>query len=276
MQEVTIATWNVNSVRARFTHLSDWLKLHNPTVLLMQETKCQDAFFPELELSCLGYNILTKGQKSYNGVAIISKTPLEFSIDHLPHIDAEFSADAEARYIEATIDIQGKIIRIASAYVPNGNSTLQQGETLEQSYRFRYKLDFLARLYARFQTMSSYQKEYFVIGGDYNVAHHEVDLYNPKQAAGDVGFHDAERQALEKLLSCQTIDCFRLQHPKERIYSWWNYRGNAWPMNKGWRIDYLLASENIQDIIQECSIHTQQRGYEQASDHVPVVVKLKI
>jgi exodeoxyribonuclease III len=276
MQEITIATWNVNSVRARFGHLCDWLKAHNPTVLLMQEIKCQDEFFPALELSCMGYNTIVKGQKSYNGVAIISKIPLEASINHLPCIDTEFSTDSEARYIEATISVKGKIIRIASVYVPNGNSTLQKGETLEQSYRFRYKLDFFARLRSRFQVMNSYQKEYFVAGGDYNVARSEIDLYNPKEAAGDVGFHDAEREALEQLFNCKAIDCFRLQYPKDQTYSWWNYRGNAWAMNKGWRIDYLLGSENLQDIMQECSIHTQQRGYECASDHAPVLVKLKL
>ncbi len=268
-----IATWNVNSIRARIDVFSRWVQQANPDVIMLQETKCEDSFFPTMDITTMGYNYVIRGQKSYNGVAILSKIPLQEETNVLDEM--EFGTDLEARYIEATFNIKEKCVRVASVYVPNGASLLAKEEKLEDSARFNYKLNFFKRLQHRANTITEYG-DIFFMGGDYNVAHKEIDLHNPKSARGDVGFHDSERALLDELLHSGYTDCFRKFHPDAQEYSWWDYRTDGWGKNKGWRIDYMLASQSALPYVQNCDIDKETRSWVKTSDHVPVVIQVDI
>lgn len=259
-----IVTWNVNSLRPRLLHLLAFLRDAAPDVVLLQETKCTDDQFPRMEIEDLGYNIAIHGQKTYNGVAILSKFPLEDIITRLPGDDA----DDQARYIEAVASLQnGKAVRVASVYVPNGQSV--------DSEKFPYKFTFLNRLHAHFSALLQH-REIFVAGGDYNVAPQPIDVYDPKSLDGTVCYHPTEREKFRAILNLGYYDAFRTQHPDEQHFSWWDYRESARPMNKGFRIDHLLLSPHAVDILQDCSIEDHWRDLEKPSDHAPVMVKLQI
>ena len=270
---ITVATWNVNSVRARMELLSDWIKANNPDILLLQETKCRDCDFPLIELESWGYNIDMVGEKSYNGVAIMSKYPISVESKKLSFYDIE-GVDEEARYIEGVIEIKGLCLRVASVYVPNGDSKLQDGEALEDSKRFIYKLNFFERLKKRMEEMLKIENEITIIGGDYNVAHKEIDLNSPKSAEGGVGFHMKERNHMTSILDSGYYDMFREKHPDDVEYSWWNYRFGGWQKNYGWRIDYLMVNENALKNCSDCFIDKPVRGLNRPSDHVPVVMTI--
>jgi len=270
-----IATWNVNSIRARLPIVSSWIESENPDILLLQETKCIEESFPLMDFVSMGYNVSIVGQKSYNGVAILSKRPLQVECNHLPSLDIEFADDAEARYIEAIITVGKSVFRIASIYIPNGGSTISTDESLEETRRFRYKVDFFDRLINRIQKVYT-TDEYIVLGGDLNVAHNEIDLYNPEQARNDVGFHYIEREKMSSILDCGFYDAFRAKYPQNAEYSWWDYRRNSWEMNKGWRLDYLFLSHNTKEMLIDCKIDKSQRSLEKTSDHVPIVTLFNI
>jgi exodeoxyribonuclease-3 len=266
---ITFATWNVNSIRARYNNISDALKETKIDVIMLQETKVQDKDFPLELIYSLGYNIAFYGQKSYNGVAILSKFPFESEVKSLP-IYEYGEIDLEARFIQVSITFQGNVITFASVYVPNGAS-VDLKIPLESSSRFVYKLNFFKRLTRYIKENFDLENDYLVFGGDYNVANDEIDLFNPKAAAGNVGFHDSERKLLKDLLSIGMIDMFRALHPTDRQYSWWDYRTSAHIRDNGWRIDYLLASKNIMKKTIECRILKHLRGLEKASDHTIVL-----
>ncbi|MBL0725868.1 MAG: exodeoxyribonuclease III [Alphaproteobacteria bacterium] len=272
---ISIATWNVNSIRARLASVSQWLSSTSPDIILLQETKCMDEQFPISEINHMGYNVDMVGQKSYNGVAILSKRQISTELKQLPLYDSNIE-DLEARYIEAVISFGSSVVRVASVYVPNGSSTLKHGEKLEESKRFRYKISFLQRLAKRVQEVLQFDNEYIVFGGDYNVALQEIDLYNPKSSADDVGFHKEEIKNLKKILNLGLQDTYRFLYPDKIAYSWWDYRRGRWPDDKGWRIDYLLSSKHTLEDTADCLIHKDVRGHEKASDHVPVEIKIKI
>jgi exodeoxyribonuclease-3 len=260
----------------------DWIKLSVVDIILLQETKCRDEFFPVQEFSDIGYNAVFAGQKSYNGVAILSKYPLYVEEKCLPgmmsqKIDElfEVQTDQEQRYIEATTTINGKLIRLISVYVPNGNSELHKGEKLENSSRFLYKMNFFDALSTHLRQFSTVD-ELVIAGGDYNVAMSEIDLFNPKVAEGTVGFHPMERSKMQELIDLGYKDAFRFLNPTDVVYSWWDYRRSGWEMNKGWRIDYMLTNHLASSSLQNCDIHTATRGVDKASDHVPVVATFKI
>ena len=274
--KIKIASWNINSIRLRIGLVNNWLKHNDIDILLLQETKCVDELFPVMDFTMEGYNAIFTGQKSYNGVAILSKYPIETEQIKLPlyHFD---SIDEEARYIEGVCTINNKIIRVASVYVPNGSSALQKGEKLEDSKRFVYKLNFYKRLQQRMSEIKNYD-EFIIVGGDANVARAEIDLHSPKTAEGGVGFHKLERNAFENILSAGYTEIFRHQHPTVQEYSWWDYRRNGWQNNKGWRIDYLLLNEfTLQNSLSITSaIDKSTRSISQTSDHVPVLVEIEI
>lgn len=273
--EIRIATWNVNSLRARMEALGQWLRGNSPDILLLQETKCTDQNFPILEINSMGYNVQSVGQKSYNGVAILSKMPMSVEATSLPMYDEEIP-DEEARYLEATISFGKAMVRVASVYVPNGGSLLQKGQRLEDSPRFRYKLSFLRRLQRRAQEVLSFENEYTIFGGDLNVALSAIDLHNPEKAAGGVGFHEDEISGLQSVIHSGLTDSFRHKYPDTVAYSWWDYRTNGWASNKGWRIDYLLSSQSVIANMADCTIHAEVRGFDKTSDHVPVEILLRI
>jgi exodeoxyribonuclease-3 len=260
---ITVATWNVNSVKARLEIVCGWLRDNNPDVLLLQETKCVEEAFPRMEFEDLGYNLAISGQKSYNGVAIVSKYPIEDVLKKLPGDDS----DEEARYIEGVITLGKSALRVASIYVPNG---MEVG-----SAKFLYKQRFLQRLHAHMSNIFALH-EISVFGGDYNVAPEPIDVYDPKGMDGGIGFHPKERELLRGLHNIGFIDAFRAMNRETQAYSWWDYRAGSWSYDKGMRIDHLLVSPQAFDIAAKCYIDKSPRGLEKTSDHTPVVIELDI
>ena len=258
---IKIATYNVNSVRARLPQVLLWLKEESPDIVLLQELKCLEGAFPRMEVEELGYNLAISGQKTYNGVAILSKYPIEDVIKKLPGDEA----DEEARYIEGIVNIPGGILRVASIYVPNGQD--------EGSHKFAYKLKFLDRLYAHAQELWKLE-EPLILGADYNVAPQAIDVCDPKRMEGMICFHPEERKRFQRLLNHGFVDAWRTAHPNEQAFSWWDYRAGAWENNKGMRIDHLLLSPEAADRMKASGIDSQIRGRDKASDHAPVWVEI--
>lgn len=251
---IIIATWNVNSVRTRLVHLLDWLREDMPDIVLLQEIKCIDEQFPRMEIEDMGYNVITHGQKSYNGVAILSKFPLEDVTRGLPN-NAE---DAQARYIEAVVATSIGVVRVASVYVPNGSEV--------GSDKYAYKRVFLARLFSHMKQFGTLD-EMMVIGGDYNIAPSDADVENPKAWAGSVLTHDEVRADFRKLLSTGLYDAGAKTH----AYTWWDYRAGGYQKNDGLRIDHLLISSQALDRLEDCEVVTKLRALEKPSDHAPVM-----
>ena len=254
-----IATWNVNSVRARLPNVLEWLKEANIDVVLLQEIKCETEAFPAIEFQALGYHAHALGQKSYNGVAILSKHKIENVVEHLP----DAGADTQSRYLEAVI--QG--VRVASIYLPNGNP--RPGE------KYDYKLAWLKRLQKHAASLLQDEKP-VVLGGDYNVIPEDIDVYNPKAWVEDALFHPLSRAALRQVIQLGYTEAFRALHPqKAHAYSFWDYQAGAWQNDNGLRIDHFLLSPEATDRLTQCFIDRTPRGKDKASDHTPVVVELR-
>lgn len=259
---VSIATWNINSVKARLAHLLTWLRESACDVVLLQELKCEDAAFPAMEIEDLGYNIALCGQKTYNGVAVLSKYPLDDVIRGLPGEDG----DEQARYIEATVCLPGSTLRVASIYVPNGQEV--------GSAKFAYKLRFYDRLTSHARALLA-REEPVILGGDYNVAPYAPDVYAPEHLDGTICYHPDERAKLRALLHLGYYDAFRARHPQAQQFSWWDYRGGGYQHNKGLRIDHLLLNAYGTDRLEDCRIDETPRGWEKPSDHAPVLCSLR-
>ena len=272
--QIKIASFNVNSVKARLPRLLEWLKNSNPDIVCLQELKCVEKEFPFEALFDAGYNAVVVGQKTYNGVAILSKFKIEDVVKALPTLNGE--VDEQARYIEAVIPIKNAAIRVASVYVPNGGGDLAENEALEDSKKFRYKLDFFNRLQAHFTSLRDFD-EMQIFGGDFNVAADEIDVFDPKSLNGTVCFHPLERQKFRGLLGLGLIDSYRACNQQSQAFSWWDYRGGSWQHNKGLRIDYLLASAQAADKIASASIEDRGvRDQDKPSDHCPVCVEIEV
>jgi exodeoxyribonuclease-3 len=265
---IKIATWNVNSINARLENLIFWIKNSAVDVILLQELKCTEDNFPFEAINDLGYNIAIHGQKSYNGVAILSKFPLEDVKKNLPNFN-----DEQSRYIEAVIPFQNTAIRVASIYVPNGGAELAPTQKVNETDKFLYKMNFYDHLYTQAKHLLSYN-EITILGGDYNVCHHNIDAYDPVSLKNTVCFHDDERKKFRSLLNLGYQDSFRSLNPNLQAYSWWDYRGNSWKFNKGLRIDYLLASPLAADKLKSCYMDEKMNDREKPSDHCPVVCEL--
>ncbi len=249
-----IATWNVNSVRVRWSQVGDWLAQQRPDVLCLQELKCEASQFPWEAFQKLGYSALVAGQKAYNGVALLSREP---GIDE--EVGLGDFADPQQRVIAATF--QG--IRVVSVYCPNGDSL--------GSDKYQYKLTWFDAL-QRYVQRSLERYPRLVIAGDYNIAPHDQDIHDPKAWAGEVLCSPPEREKFEALLSLGLRDCFRQVKPWEsEAFSWWHYRINAFKRNLGLRIDHVLASEGLIEGLQDCQIDKVPRGWERPSDHAPVM-----
>lgn len=237
--------------------LLDWLRAFSPDIVLLQETKVLNEQFPTMEIEELGYNIALHGQKTYNGVAILSKGTLEDVVTRLPGDDN----DEQARYIEAVTTIGSTVLRAASVYVPNGQDA--------GSDKFTYKLFFLDRLQRHLHSLARLE-EIMIVGGDYNVAPAARDVYDAKSLDGTVCYHPEERRRFRSLLNLGLVDAYRALHPDRHQFSWWDYRGGGWQHNKGMRIDHLLLSPQAADRLRGADIEQKLRGEEKASDHVPV------
>jgi len=248
-----IATWNVNSIRARLPRVLEWLDEISPDVALLQEIKVVDEAFPGMEIEDLGYNLAIHGQKTYNGVAILSKNPIEDVQCGLPGDEA----DEQARYIEA---FTGGL-RVASIYLPNGNPV--PGE------KFDYKIAWMDRLITHAEELLA-TEEAFVLGGDYNVIPADADCHDPARWAGDALCQPESRNRFRALLNLGLTEAFRALHPEPGRYSYWDYTGGAWQKDFGIRIDHLLLSPQASDRLVECDIDKTPRGKEKPSDHTPV------
>jgi exodeoxyribonuclease-3 len=255
-----IATWNVNSIKARLPNLLEWLEEARPDIVLLQELKCVDEAFPREPLEDLGYNCAVHGQKTYNGVAILARRPIEDVRRGLP----EVAGDDHARYIEATIGT----LRVASLYLPNGNPV--------GSDKFTYKLAWMERLRAHAAALLEDDAP-LVLGGDYNVIPEPIDCHDPKAWEGDALFRPESRRAFRALLHEGLYDAFRTLHPDAAgQYSFWDYQGGAWPLDRGIRIDHLLLSPQAVDHLVACRIDKGPRGKPRASDHTPVIAELDL
>ena len=256
-----IATWNVNSVRQRIDHLTAWLKEASPDIVCLQELKCQDDTFPRLEVESLGYNVEIFGQKTFNGVALLSKFRFDEVLRGLPGDDT----DDQSRFIEGVFSTPEGTIRVASIYAPNGNPLGTE--------KFPYKLGFLDRLIAHSRRLLA-QEEAFVLAGDYNIIPMPEDAENPSQWTGDALFQPESRAKWRELLNLGLTDAVRASTDEHGIYSFWDYQAGAWPKNNGIRIDHLLLSPVAADRLKSSAIDKHVRAWEKPSDHVPVRIDL--
>ena len=249
-----IATWNVNSLKVRLPHVLDWLAINQPDVLCLQEIKQEDSQFPLAQLQQAGYQAVCSGQKTYNGVAIISRAVPEDVAYGMPDFP-----DAQKRLIAATLNG----VRVVCVYVPNGQSL--------DSDKYQYKLAWLAALRLWLQAeLVRYPK--LVIVGDYNIAPQDRDVHDPQAWVGNVLVSEAERAALCALEQLGLRDSFRLFEQAEKSYTWWDYRMMAFRRNMGLRIDHILISAALQ--CSACSIDRAPRKLERPSDHAPVVAEI--
>jgi len=255
---VKIATWNVNSIKPRLPHLLRWLGDFQPDVVLLQETKVVDDAFPEMEVGDAGYNVAVHGQKTYNGVAVLSKRPIEVEQVGLPGDPS----DEQARYLEV---VTGDV-RVASIYLPNGNPT--------DSEKFPYKLAWMDRLYEHARGLLAHE-EAIVLGGDYNVAPEDGDVFDPEGWADDALCRPESRAALRKTCFLGYTDAYRALNAELGRYSWWDYRAGAWNRDQGVRIDHLLLSPQAADRLAAADIDRTPRGWEKPSDHTPVWCELE-
>jgi len=262
---VLIASWNVNSVRTRLDHVLAWLQSHQPDLLCLQETKVDDPLFPQKAFESIGYRVSFHGQKSYNGVALISRTPLDDVrcgfIGELPGDPEAGELGEQKRVISALLDG----VRVVNLYVPNGSSLT--------SDKYPYKLKWLNCL-KRYREAAQERDEPLCIVGDFNIGMEARDIHDPERLTGGIMASDAERTALKEALGEGMVDVFRAFEPDAGHWSWWDYRSGAWNRDSGWRIDHIYLSEDLLDLARSCVIHKQERGKEQPSDHAPVVVDL--
>ncbi len=249
-----IVSWNVNSLNVRLPHVLDYLSKHQPDVLALQETKQTDDKFPKDDLEAAGYHVAFQGQKTYNGVAIISKHPLEDVSFDMPNLD-----DPQKRVIAATI--QG--VRIIDIYLPNGQEV--------GSEKYAYKMKWITALKAYVQDeLKTCDK--LVLLGDYNIAPADIDIHDPDRWRGKIMCSDEERAHFQDLLSMGLHDSLRELHPDEPMFSWWDYRANAFRRRWGIRIDHLLVTPNIQ--VLDGGVHAEERAKAQPSDHAPVWIDI--
>jgi exodeoxyribonuclease-3 len=253
---VKIATWNVNSLRVRLPHLLGWLAAQSPDVVCLQETKCEDATFPAAELQAAGYCSVHHGQKTYNGVAILTRSEAGGVCRGIP----EF-ADPQSRVI--AVEYHGA--RIVCVYVPNGQSV--------GSDKYEYKLGWYRALAAWLAAELAAHPRLAVMG-DFNVAPEDRDVHDPAAWAGQVLFSEPERAALRSLTQLGLVDAFRLFEQPEKSFSWWDYRMGAFRRNLGLRIDHVLLSPALAAACRSCAIDLEPRRLERPSDHAPVVCEI--
>jgi len=262
-----IATWNVNSIRTRLSQIIDWMNQVNPDILCLQETKVMDGSFPIEPFEKLGYSAEFYGQKSYNGVAIISKIKAKnvkkgfygFT-DSEPNIDI---FQDQKRLISA--EING--IKIINVYVPNGSSL--------ESDKFEYKINWLSCL-ASFLDEQEKKEELICLMGDFNIAPSNLDIHDPEKYEGGIMATRIERNALDNVLKGRLIDSFRIFEKNTGHWSWWDYRNNAYELNKGWRIDHIFISKELSSKLKSCVIDSSPRANLRPSDHAPVMIDLNL
>ena len=262
-----IATWNVNSIRTRLSQIIDWINQVKPDIICLQETKVMDDNFPIEPFEKLGYSVEVYGQKSYNGVAIISKIKAE-------NVKKGFYGCKDSdQNIEIFLDqkrlISAEIngIKIINVYVPNGSSLV--------SDKFQYKINWLNCL-ASFLDEQEKEGQLICLMGDFNVAPSDLDIHDPNKYAGGIMASEIERNALNNVLQERLIDSFRVFEKNEGHWSWWDYRNNSYELNKGWRIDHIYISKELSSKLKSCVIDSSPRENIRPSDHAPVMIDLNL
>jgi len=255
---VKIASWNVNSLRVRLPHVLDWLASAKPDVLAIQETKTKDADFPVAEFTQAGFNVAFAGQPTYNGVAVVARQSIESTIQDLDDFD-----DDQRRVLGTTIGG----VRVINLYVPNGQSV--------DSEKYQYKLRWLAALLSHLERELR-EHTHCVVLGDFNIAPADRDVHDPELWRGKVLCSDAEREALNNILTLGFVDTFRLFEDSSDNFSWWDYRAAAFRRNLGLRIDLILASEALARACTAATIDVEPRRRERPSDHAPVLAEFAI
>src|SRR5579885_27029 len=258
MNSFKIATWNVNSLRVRLPQVLAWLEQVKPDVLAIQETKIPDEDFPSAAINEAGYHAVYSGQRTYNGVAILSKNQATNVITDLPELE-----DPQRRVLAALVDD----IRILDLYVPNGENVA--------SVKFQYKLNWLTKL-DLFLKHELQKHPKTIVLGDFNIAPDDLDVHDPKLWDGQLLFSQPERQAFRDMLKVGFSDCFRKLNPEEKSFSWWDYRMNGFKRNLGLRIDHILASDKLAGKCVKCYIDKAPRALERPSDHAPVVAEFHL
>ena len=256
-----IATFNINGIKARTQALLDWLAEAQPDVACLQEIKSVDEGFPREPFEALGYHVETHGMKAFNGVAILSKLPLEDVTRHLPGDDA----DEQARWIEATVIGPKHPVRICGLYLPNGNPA--------PGPKYDYKLAWMNRMLTRTRMLLA-DEQPLVLCGDYNIIPQAEDAARPQDWLTDALYLPTSREAYQRLLNLGLTDAIRAQNPAPGTYTYWDFQAGAWERNNGIRIDHLLLSPQAADLLQTSGIDKAVRGRDKPSDHVPVWIEL--
>lgn len=265
-EQLKIATWNVNSLRTRLTHVLSFLDQTACDVLLLQETKTEDAAFPAAAFEQAGYRVLRRGQKTYNGVALISREGTVSVSSPLAGIPGY--PDPQARFLAACVTPRGgEPLWLASCYFPNGSSP--------GSRKFLYKLEWIAAL-RQWIAAKLEDSPRLIIAGDMNIAPEDRDVWDPALWSGQILVSDAERDAFRSLLSLGLKDAFRLFDQPDGIWSWWDYRQNAFRRNQGLRIDHVLVSGGLSGLVTSARVDSSWRSLPQPSDHAPVVCTLSL
>lgn len=255
-----VATFNINGIRARLPRLLEWLEERRPDVALLQEIKCQDEKFPGETFGDLGYNVAVHGQKSFNGVAILSRYPLEDIRRGLPGDDD----DLHARWIEATV-VGRTAVRVCCLYLPNGNPA--------PGPKYDYKLAWMGRLLKRAKELLN-EEEAALMAGDYNVIPQPEDARSPENWTEDALFLNETRQAWRRIVNLGYTEAFRARNQAPGNYTFWDFQGGAWQRDEGIRIDHFLLTPQCADLLLDCQIDRNVRGRERPSDHVPIWVDL--
>jgi exodeoxyribonuclease-3 len=256
-----IATFNINGIKARTEALLEWLAEAQPDVACLQEINSVDEAFPREAFEALGYRVETHGMKAFNGVAILSKLPLEDVTRRLPGDEA----DEQARWIEATVIGPKRAVRLCGLYLPNGNPT--------PGPKYDYKLAWMDRMLTRTRTLLA-DEQPLVLCGDYNIIPQAEDAANPQNWLTDALYLPQSRQAYQRLLNLGLTDAIRAQNPAPGTYTFWDFQAGAWERNNGIRIDHLLLSPQAADLLQASGIDKAVRGRDRPSDHVPVWIDL--
>ena len=251
-----LAAWNVNSLKVRLPQLLEWLSTQQPDVVCLQETKLEDANFPQQEIAAAGYQVAFSGQKTYNGVALLARQPLTEITCGNPHFD-----DPQKRLIAATVDG----VRVVCAYFPNGQSV--------GSEKYEYKLSWLAALETWLGKELATNPQ-LVLAGDFNIAPEDRDVHNPAAWAGQILCSEPEREAFRRLLALGLKDSFRLFDQPAKSFSWWDYRMLGFQKNQGLRIDHILLSKPLAERCLASGIDREMRKRERPSDHAPVTAEI--
>lgn len=254
-----VCTFNVNSINARLNNVIAYLNDVKPDIVCLQELKCEEHKFPRDEIEALGYNCLIVGQKSYNGVAILSKYQIEEELSVI-----EQSENPQARYLEAIVSLpENNSLRVICVYCPNGNPL--------HSEKYDYKLAWMDRLNSRAKELLALEEK-FLIAGDWNIIARPEDCHDPKAWENDALFYPKSREKWNELVNLGLTDAFMALDGREHQYTFWDYQGGAWPRNLGIRIDNFLLSPQAADLLKSFKIHRQERELPKASDHVPVCI----